>query len=127
MGWNIIDSGFQIVLSGEIPNLVKDQVGKNIYNFLNQNLDQSKKISFYIAHPGGPKVLDALCESLDLPKDHLALSWKSLKEHGNTSATSVINVLEQTIKEVDINPNSMGLMMAMGPAFCLELGVLRKC
>lgn len=127
MGWDIIKNGFQINLSTDIPSLVTEHVGKNIDNFLNKNKTTREKISYYIAHPGGPKVLDALCETMGLSRDKLALSWESLKNYGNTSATSVINVLEQTILSADIATNSLGVMMAMGPAFSLELSLVRKC
>jgi alkylresorcinol/alkylpyrone synthase len=127
MGWDIIKDGFQINLSTDIPALVKEHVGKNIDDFLSKNKITRNDVSYYIAHPGGPKVLDALCETMGLSKDKLAISWDSLSNYGNTSATSVINVLEQTILTADIAPNSLGILMAMGPAFSLELSLVRKC
>jgi alkylresorcinol/alkylpyrone synthase len=127
MGWDMVESGFQIVLSSEIPNLVREHVGKDIVSFLKKKSLTLHDISFYVAHPGGPKVLEALQDAIEISKDKLALSWESLYQHGNTSASSVINVLEQTILTADIAPGSLGLMMAMGPGFSLELGVVKKC
>lgn len=127
MGWDMIDTGFQLVLSGDIPAHVKEFVGKNIDDFLMKNNMSREDIGYYVAHPGGPKVLSAICETMNISKDKLALSWESLSKFGNTSASSVLNVLEETIKVSDINPKSMGLMMAMGPAFSLELSLLQKC
>jgi len=64
-------------------------------SFLKDHQLNFKDLSFFISHPGGPKVLQALEESLDIPADDLALSYKSLAEHGNMSSVSVLNVLEQ--------------------------------
>lgn len=127
MGWDMIKDGFKINLSNEIPVLVKEHVGNNIDDFLKKNKITRDDIGYYIAHPGLTKVLDALCETMNIHRDKLALSWESLSKYGNTSASSVINVLEQTIKTADIAPNTLGIMMAMGPAFSLELGLIKKC
>lgn len=127
MGWDMVENGFQIVLSNDIPKLVKEEVGKNIDDFLKKNKLLRNNIDFFIAHPGGPKVLDALTETLGRKREDFYLSWQSLKERGNTSAASVLNILENTMKRSDIKKNSLGLMMAMGPAFSLELCLVRKC
>jgi alkylresorcinol/alkylpyrone synthase len=53
------------------------------------------------------------------------LSWKSLAEVGNLSAASVLCVLEDTLKNHPGKPGSYSILAAMGPAFCLELVLLR--
>ncbi|MFA6237602.1 MAG: 3-oxoacyl-[acyl-carrier-protein] synthase III C-terminal domain-containing protein [Bacteriovorax sp.] len=127
MGWDMIDNGFQLVLSNDIPTLVRDHVGNNINDFLTRNSVSRSDIDFYIAHPGGPKVLDALSQTLGLDRSKLSLSWQSLAQYGNVSAASVINVLERTIQKNDILHGRAGLMTAMGPAFSLEMSLVRKC
>ncbi|MDD4974956.1 MAG: 3-oxoacyl-[acyl-carrier-protein] synthase III C-terminal domain-containing protein [Bacteriovorax sp.] len=126
MGWDMVENGFQIVLSNEIPALVKDKVGKNIDEFLSKNKLTRSDINFFVAHPGGADILEALSETLNHDKDKFALSWNSLKTRGNTSAASVLHVLEQTIDTADLAPNTLGLMLAMGPAFCLEISLIKK-
>jgi alkylresorcinol/alkylpyrone synthase len=126
MGWDMIENGFQIMLSNEIPALVKKQVGKNIDEFLSKNKLTSSDINYFVVHPGDPKMLEALSETLNHQKDKFALSWDSLKTRGNTSAAAVLHVLEQTIDSADIAPNTLGLMMAFGPAFSLEISLIKK-
>ena len=46
-------------------------------------------ISSYIFHSGGPKVLEAMETTLNLPENALEPSWRSLREVGNLSAASV--------------------------------------
>ena len=82
-------------------------------------------IATWIFHSGGPKVLEAVEQSLSLEKDALAPSWKSLREHGNLSAASVLTVLEDYLKHHPGAPGSYSILAAMGPGFCLELVLLQ--
>ena len=82
-------------------------------------------IRTWISHPGGPKVLEAIQDALELPDDALESSWRSLREVGNLSSTSVLLVLEETLERSVAEPGSFGLMVALGPGFCSELVLLR--
>jgi len=125
MGWDIRDTGFRIVLSPDVPKVVLENLRGDVDSFLaSQNLTLAD-ISSWVFHSGGPKVLEATEKALDLPKEALALSWKSLGEVGNLSAASVLCVLEDTIKNHPGKPGTYSILAAMGPAFCLELVLLR--
>jgi alkylresorcinol/alkylpyrone synthase len=127
MGWKMVETGFEINLSNDIPNLVRSQVGKNIINFMQENGVEKKDIKFYLGHPGGPKVLEAVTEALGGKKEDLALSWESLETHGNMSSVSVINVIELFQKKYEYKKGDIGIMFAMGPAFSLELSLVKRC
>jgi len=77
-----------------------------------------------VSHPGGPKVIEAIQDVLDLPADALELTWRSLAQVGNLSSSSVLHVLRDTIDKRP-PPDTAGLLMAMGPGFCSELVLLR--
>jgi alkylresorcinol/alkylpyrone synthase len=125
MGWDIGDTGFTIVLSPEVPKVVTEHLRGDVEGFLAENGLELGDIATYIFHSGGPKVLEAMESTLDLPKDALAPSWKSLREVGNLSAASVLAVLEGYLKEMPGEPGSYSILAAMGPAFCSELVLLR--
>ena len=55
----------------------------------------------------------------------LALSWESLARVGNLSSASVVLILEQTLLRRRPEAGALGVMLAMGPAFCSELLLLR--
>ena len=76
-------------------------------------------------HPGGPKVIRALTDGLDLPDEAFALSWESLAEAGNISSASVLLILDKTMKVLPPKPGEYGLLMAMGPAFSAEMVLLK--
>jgi alkylresorcinol/alkylpyrone synthase len=125
MGWDISEKGFQVVLSAEVPEMVRKHLRRDVDGFLaDQGLGRGD-IASWVAHPGGPKVLEAMQEELELPEEALAVTWRSLREVGNLSSTSVLLVLEDTMANHRPPPGSLGLLLAMGPGFCSELVLLR--
>lgn len=125
MGWDIRGEGFSVVLSAEIPELVRREIRPDVDDFLQANGLSLRDIESFVCHPGGPKVLDAFREALELPEQALALTWESLKRVGNLSSASVLMVLADTLENRPPSPGSYGLLMAMGPAFCSELVLLQ--
>ncbi len=125
MGWDITREGFQVVLSADVPRVVREHIRRDVEGFLGDNGLGLSDISSYVCHPGGPKVLEAFQEALELPADALSLTWESLKSVGNLSSASVLMILRDTIDKRRPRSGSHGLMMAMGPGFCSELVLLR--
>jgi len=125
MGWDIGDTGFQVVLDASVPDVVKTHIRPDADAFLAQQGLSLGDIQTWIAHPGGPKVLTAFEESLELPSGALKVTWDSLNEVGNLSSASVLFVLRDTLKNHEMNSEGYGLMMAMGPGFCSEFVLLK--
>jgi alkylresorcinol/alkylpyrone synthase len=125
MGWDISERGFRIVLSAEVPDMVRNHLRGDVDRFLADHGLERSAIETWIAHPGGPKVLEAMQEALELPDGALDRTWRSLREVGNLSSTSILLVLDEVLREAPPPPGSWGLMTAMGPGFCSELVLLR--
>ncbi|WP_338863444.1 type III polyketide synthase [Myxococcus stipitatus] len=125
MGWDVVDSGFKVVLSAKVPQLVKDHIRGNVDGFLASHGLKREDIRHWVAHTGGPKVLQSFEEALELPSDALARSWASLREVGNLSSASVLFVLGETLEQAGAKPGDYGLMMALGPGFCAEMVLLQ--
>jgi alkylresorcinol/alkylpyrone synthase len=125
MGWDITADGFSVVLSAEIPNLVRREMRRDVNAFLDSCGLTLGDIEAFVCHPGGPKILEAFQEALEVPAEALALTWETLKRVGNLSSASVLLVLDDTLRTKSPPPGSYGLLMAMGPGFCSELVLLR--
>jgi alkylresorcinol/alkylpyrone synthase len=125
MGWDISESGFQIVLSAGVPQVVRDFVRQDVDSFLADHGLTRSDIASWVCHPGGPKVLEAMQETLELPEGALDVTWNSLQTVGNLSSTSVLLVLADTMEQHRPAPGSYGIVMAMGPGFCSELVLLQ--
>jgi alkylresorcinol/alkylpyrone synthase len=124
MGWDIGSSGFKIVLSAEVPDMVHRHMRADVDAFLGAQGLHRDDIGVWICHPGGPKVLEAFERSLDLPAGATELTWRSLERVGNLSSASVLHVLADTLAERPPPPGARGLLLAMGPGFCAELVLL---
>lgn len=120
MGWEISGDGFGVLISRDIPSIVRTFMRESIDVFLASSGITTDCVRAYIAHPGGAKVLDAYREALGLHEDDLRHSTEVLRRYGNMSAASVLFVLEAFLDE-GIAPGEIGLVGALGPGFSAEL------
>jgi alkylresorcinol/alkylpyrone synthase len=125
MGWDISESGFHIVLSPDVPKVIRANLGPDVDAFLSESGLKRTDIAGWIIHTGGPKVLEAVEDSLDLSSDALQLSWECLRQTGNLSSASVLVVLQKVLAERREQPGAYSILAAMGPGFCSELVLLR--
>ena len=125
MGWDVVEGGFKVVLSAKVPSLVTEHVRSDVDAFLSEQGLRRTDIRHWIAHTGGPKVLQAFEAALELPPEALRRSWDSLRRTGNLSSASVLFVLSELLGSGEPRPGDLGLLMAMGPGFCAELVLLR--
>ena len=124
MGWDVGASGFQLVLSPDLPDLIERYFADDVTGFLAEHDLTIDDIGSWVSHPGGPKVLEAINAALGLDDDALELSWRSLSEIGNVSSASVLHILRDA-RDKPPPSGTQGLLMAMGPGFCAELVLLR--
>jgi alkylresorcinol/alkylpyrone synthase len=125
MGWEISERGFRVVLSADVPLMVSRNLRGDVDAFLAEHGLGRHDIASWVCHPGGPKVLEAMETSLELPADALELTWDGLRRVGNLSSTSVLLVLQETLEKRRPPAGSWGVLLAMGPGFCSELVLLR--
>jgi alkylresorcinol/alkylpyrone synthase len=125
MGWKISEKGFTILLSTEVPNLIRENLGRDVDAFLADHGYQRSDLQSFVLHTGGPKVLQACEASLGLNNGELEASWDCLRRVGNLSSASVLVVLEDVIKNRRPKSGTLGLLAAMGPGFCSELVLLQ--
>ncbi|MFC7403570.1 type III polyketide synthase [Georgenia alba] len=125
MGWDVRSSGLRIVLGVEVPELVRSHVGRDVADFLARHDLTLEDVGWWVCHPGGPKVIDAMVATLGLEADDLALTTESLRTAGNLSSVSVLHILRTTLDRRPPRAGSLGVVLAMGPGFGLEMVLLR--
>ena len=125
MGWDIVDSGFKVVLSAKVPEVVRQHSRADVDGFLGTHGLTRADVRHWIVHTGGPKVLEAFEETLELPAGALERSWRSLRETGNLSSAAVLFVLAELLDAGAAQPGEFGVLMAMGPGFGAELALLQ--
>ncbi len=125
MGFDVASTGLRIVLDAAVPSLVERYLRADVDAFLADHDLTRADIGWWVCHPGGPKVIEALQAALEVPRDAVRLTWESLADVGNLSSVSVLHVLEKTLRERPPAPGSHGMLLAMGPGFCSEVVLLK--
>jgi alkylresorcinol/alkylpyrone synthase len=124
MGWDVSAEGLKLVMSAGIPGLVRQHARGEVERFLGDHGLERRDVQHWVLHSGGPKVLQAFQEALELSERELEHSWQQLRANGNLSSVSVLLVLADTWRARRPAPGERGLVMAMGPGFCSELVLL---
>jgi predicted naringenin-chalcone synthase len=109
MGWTVGDHGFEMVLSRKVPGLIAAHLRPWLEAWLCDNRLSLADVRSWAIHPGGPKILSAVEESLDLSTDDLAPSRGVYAEYGNMSSPTVLFILDR-------------LRKANAPRPCVALG-----
>ncbi len=121
MGFDLKEGGFHIVLSKDVPQLIREKIGGLVESFLaSYGLSQSDMASF-VLHPGGQKLLLFIEEELGLPRAMTQYSWDVLRDYGNLSSASVIFVLNEWMTKATMSAGDYGLLAAFGPGFSAEM------
>ncbi|CAM5264659.1 Type III polyketide synthase OS=Streptomyces tendae OX=1932 GN=F3L20_20115 PE=3 SV=1 [Streptomyces tendae] len=108
-----------------VPDIVRGHFGRHLRAFLAEHGLTVDDIGSWICHPGGPRILSAVSETLGLPDEALDSARHSLAAAGNMSSVSVLHILQSLRAHRPPEPGTWGLLMAMGPGFCSELVLLR--
>ncbi|MEM7121293.1 MAG: 3-oxoacyl-[acyl-carrier-protein] synthase III C-terminal domain-containing protein [Pseudomonadota bacterium] len=114
MGWNIVDDGFGVLFSRDIPAMVRQEFRRVTEDYLSNQAIGLDDIDAFLCHPGGAKVVAALEDALDLGPDALALSRETLRDYGNMSAATVLFVLARAL---DQGKPGRCLLSSLGPGF----------
>lgn len=121
MGWDVKDDGFGVVLSPELPSLMRENLGAAVADFLERAGLDLNDFSGFLLHPGGSRVLDVAEEVLDLTPDDLQPSRAVLRDYGNMSSATALFVLKHAR---DAGLKGRYLLSAFGPGFSAYFVVL---
>jgi len=121
MGFDLKNSGFHIVLSKDIPDLIRSKVKELVTSFLGKNGLRKEDVAAFVLHPGGQKLLSYVEEELGLEKRLTQPSWDVLREYGNLSSASVLFVLHEWLTKRPLAPGDHALLAAFGPGFTAEM------
>jgi alkylresorcinol/alkylpyrone synthase len=121
IGWKVGTSGLSLMLEAGVPEMIEQHFASDVDLLLSEQGLSRADIDVWIAHPGGPKILEAFSASLGLVESDLAPSWEVMARAGNMSSAAVLHVLRDVF---DQPPKTLGLLFAVGPGVSLELVLL---
>jgi alkylresorcinol/alkylpyrone synthase len=105
--------------------VIESNFEADVASFLSANDRTIDDIDSFVAHPGGPRVLEAFQSALGLADGALDNSWRSLAEVGNLSSASVLHILSTDLAEGAQPAGTETLLFALGPGISAELVLLR--
>lgn len=109
MSWTVGDHGFEMSLSRRVPGLIAAHLKPWLESWLSDNGLSLADVKSWCVHPGGPKIVSAVEESLALTADALAPSRAVFAQFGNMSSPTVLFILKR-------------LREANAPRPCVALG-----
>jgi alkylresorcinol/alkylpyrone synthase len=124
IGFNVGGNGFEIVLTPGVADVIEQNFPADVSAFLGGQGLALDDVAWWVAHPGGPKVLEAFESSLGLPRAPFARSWACLDRVGNLSSAAVLHVLADTLELDDHPDGAPGLLFALGPGVSAEFVLL---
>jgi alkylresorcinol/alkylpyrone synthase len=125
MGFDLKETGFHIVLSKDVPQLIREKIKGVIDEFLSRHSLARKDMSAFVLHPGGQKLLLYMEEELGLCRSDTQFSWDVLSDYGNLSSASVLFVLHEWLNKAQLSTGDYGLLAAFGPGFSAEMALLQ--
>lgn len=114
MGWDVKEDGFGVVLSPELPGLMRRELRPALDAFLARSGLDLEGFAGFLFHPGGRKILETAEEVLGASRDRLAHSWSVLRDYGNMSSVTALFVLRRAM---EARCRGRHLLAAFGPGF----------
>lgn len=119
MGFNLVNSGLQMILDKEVPQKIADHFPNIIHPFLEKNRLNIKDIDHLIFHPGGKKIVQTVEDLFGKLGKNINDTKEVLRLYGNMSSATVLYVLERFFEQ-NPKPGEKGIMLSFGPGFSAQ-------
>jgi alkylresorcinol/alkylpyrone synthase len=126
IGFRLTDSGFYPLLARSLTERLPDPTAEAVASLLRRNGLCEADVDYWLIHPGGPRIVEALQRLLAIPDAKVCWSWETLRGSGNTSSAAIIEVLSRYLGDPKA-PRGWGVMVAFGPGVSIELLLVRRC
>jgi predicted naringenin-chalcone synthase len=120
--WRIGDHGFDMSLSNRVPEVIRDELRPWLARWLDSQGLGISDVGAWAVHPGGPRILDAVEEGLELDPTQLSASRGVLAEFGNMSSPTVVFVLNRLLAQAARRPC---VALAFGPGLTAEAALFQ--
>jgi len=125
MGFDLRDSGFHILLSKDVPEMIGKDIEGLVDGFLARQGRVRNDIKGWILHPGGARLLGNVEQALGLCKCDTQPSWDILANVGNLSSATILFILQEWLEKRPLQPGDYALAAAFGPGFSAEFLLLQ--
>lgn len=120
--WRIGDHGYEMSLSSRVPELISTHLRPWLSDWLASQDLTIGDIGSWAIHPGGPRILDAVEECLELPRAATRPSREVLRQHGNMSSPTILFIIERLRRQQARRPC---VALGFGPGLAGEAVLIR--
>ncbi|KAL8158392.1 chalcone synthase 9-like [Apium graveolens] len=117
----------------EVPEMIAKNIGKSLVEAFQPLEITDWNSIFWIAHPGGPAILDQIEKELSLKPDKLKSARTVLRDYGNMSSATVLFILDEMRnasakdgKKTTGEGLDWGVLCSFGPGLTFETVVLHS-
>jgi len=125
MGFDLKDSGFHILLSKDVPEMIGEKIEGLVDGFLSRHGVTRDQIRGWILHPGGSRLLSNVEKNLGLSKCDTQPSWDILGNVGNLSSATILFILQEWLEKRPLKQGDIAFAAAFGPGFSAEFLLLQ--
>ncbi len=125
VGFEQKDGKLRIILAAEIRDIAAPMLERAVTPLLARHGLKREDIRFWVAHPGGRKVVDNLQKHFGLTDEQLRFSKTVMRNYGNMSSATVLFVLDEVARNGVPQPGDRGVMLALGPGMAAEAALLK--
>jgi predicted naringenin-chalcone synthase len=125
MGWKIGNTGFEMMLSSELPRIISEEAVPIVQKLIAQRGIDPGTIHHWVLHPGGRAILDALQNGLNVSDEDMLPSRTVLKNYGNMSSASILFVMKELLATRTIVQGEYVCAVAFGPGLTMEVAFLK--
>jgi len=115
------------VLTRNVPVIGAKAVAQVVRRLLDRHSLTLDAIDWWVVHPGGTQVLNAVQKQIGLTPERLRFSYEVFREYGNMSSPSVMFVLDRTLREARPKPHETGLLLSFGAGFTAFGALVEFC
>ncbi len=122
MAWDVGDHGFDMLLTKHIPRLIGLHLRQWLSTWLASNGLTIEDVGSWAIHPGGPRILTAVEETVPLTVANMAPSRGVLRDYGNMSSPTVLFITERLRRDGAKLPL---VLLGFGPGLIVEAALVR--
>jgi predicted naringenin-chalcone synthase len=122
MTWRVGDHGFEMTLSKSVPGLIARHLRPWLEEWLGQQGMALEEVASWAIHPGGPKILDAVEDSLQLSAAAASSSREVFTQYGNMSSPTVLFILQRLAEKGMPRPC---VALGFGPGLTVEAALFQ--
>jgi predicted naringenin-chalcone synthase len=129
MGWALSDWGMKMTLARDVPERIGAALRAfvvDLYAKAEMSLGAELGRTVFAVHPGGPKIIDAVRDVLELRDAQVETSRSVLFDYGNMSSATLPHVWMRILDDPSIARGTPILSLAFGPGLTICGGIFRK-